>query len=493
MVDVTDYGVVNDGVTDNRVALQALINSPPDGTLFFPTGDYIVSPQPGIGNPNRHSLRLENVTDLSFTGDGDARLIFAGTITGTANKSMIGVVSGCSGIRFQGLTFIQGDLESTTGTLDEHTHMIELLPSTAPADDVLFYNCRWGTVKGDCIRMLGTSSGPVRNVRVIRCVMDGFRYAGANPGYGYRAGVSVQRGVHRLLVQDCYLTGATDSVFDCEPSGDGTMSRFTVHHNTFDHRIPGGGSVATAVSFGGNGGDNPLEDSMFCDNLVLNGRVAVASVVRLDFSRNLIIDGPYAAVGTVLDFDGRCEDVSVYDNDVHGVVGSGASAMINVNARSTNYPANIDMRRNEVEWSSGYGIRVQSCPGIGLYNNTLRYAGASVNPFGGIVVQGTTRAVAGCTVHGNKITGALFYGCRLIPSDGMSDVQVTDNVIDGSTTGLALQTGAWSTPAVVNNSFVNCGTPTAFGTSVLSVFPDYRTVPGRQPSLHTGPGAPGCH
>ena len=43
-VDVTKYGVVGDGTTDNTQKLQALISSSPNGTVFyFPAGTYLVS------------------------------------------------------------------------------------------------------------------------------------------------------------------------------------------------------------------------------------------------------------------------------------------------------------------------------------------------------------------------------------------------------------------------------------------------------------------
>jgi hypothetical protein len=43
-LDVTKYGVVGDGTTDDTQKLQSLINSSPNGTLFyFPAGTYLVS------------------------------------------------------------------------------------------------------------------------------------------------------------------------------------------------------------------------------------------------------------------------------------------------------------------------------------------------------------------------------------------------------------------------------------------------------------------
>jgi len=43
-LDVTKYGVVGDGTTDNTQKLQSLISSSPNGTLFyFPAGTYLVS------------------------------------------------------------------------------------------------------------------------------------------------------------------------------------------------------------------------------------------------------------------------------------------------------------------------------------------------------------------------------------------------------------------------------------------------------------------
>jgi len=67
-VNVKDFGAVGDGTTDNTLAIQAAIDACVDGqTLYFPTGNYLVS---GI---------LTSTNTINYVGEGIGSAIFQST------------------------------------------------------------------------------------------------------------------------------------------------------------------------------------------------------------------------------------------------------------------------------------------------------------------------------------------------------------------------------------------------------------------------------
>ena len=78
IVDVTAHGVVGDNLTDNAAALQALVNSSPNGTIFyFPKGVYRLY----------STVDFSRLTNFAIIGDGKS---VGGSVDGT---SIIGYFS----------------------------------------------------------------------------------------------------------------------------------------------------------------------------------------------------------------------------------------------------------------------------------------------------------------------------------------------------------------------------------------------------------------
>jgi hypothetical protein len=92
-VNVTNFGVAGDGVTDNTAALQNLINASASGTLFyFPAGTYLI----------KNTINLAGLPNFGMIGDVDATGSPASTITSSvANITMISVDYGGPGGTFQ--------------------------------------------------------------------------------------------------------------------------------------------------------------------------------------------------------------------------------------------------------------------------------------------------------------------------------------------------------------------------------------------------------
>lgn len=70
-INVKFHGVKGDGTTDDTAAIQAIIDSNPRGTLYFPKGDYLV----------RSGLKVNHKNPVSFELESDARLFTDTTLT----------------------------------------------------------------------------------------------------------------------------------------------------------------------------------------------------------------------------------------------------------------------------------------------------------------------------------------------------------------------------------------------------------------------------
>lgn len=101
--NVTQYGIVGDGVTDNTVALQSMINSVPDGSMiYFPSGTYAISNTITIthtltfvGNTYRKHYHKDTVSP------GDSIILYTGT---TPNINVFERVD-YKGVYMRNLTF----------------------------------------------------------------------------------------------------------------------------------------------------------------------------------------------------------------------------------------------------------------------------------------------------------------------------------------------------------------------------------------------------
>lgn len=467
VVNALDYGASGNGVDDNRLVLQNILDGMPSGGVIrFPRGDYGINVKPGVGNANRASVFITG-TDVTITGDGPGtRFVFRGA-PGGANKVLFGVGSGARRVTFRDCHIVQGDL---TGEVDEQTHLVELWAAgDDDIEDVQFHRVVFGTVKGDCIRILGDPSPrEVRRVVVSDCTFDGSLFGGtSHPGYGYRAGVSVQRGLRGLDVRGSYFTGGQAQEIDCEPTGSGVVAGLSVRGCTVNHTGP---TAAAGVSMGGIGlTDHLCDDLRFVDNVVLNGRVVIRCARRVMVRGNTIKDGPHSASTPVLDMQNRILGGVIEGNIVESNETSGAKIGINLVHDGTDTPSTVLIRGNVVQFHVGPGIQVQSSPSTTVTDNDVRFAGSSTNQEIGIQLRATVAGMPGALVMGNRIDGSdgggtLQRGISVNPSNPMSGVAIVGNSIRGCVTGIQLMDGNWSDqPVVAGNTVVGATVPVNFG------------------------------
>jgi len=146
-VSVKDFGAIGDGVTDDTAAIQAAIDSDPNG-LFFPEGTYVVSPVVG----QNYCLLVDSKTVRIY---GDFAVI---SMASTDNKQAMRLVNSdnCS---ISGLKF----LGSGTNGADGGQGILQLLS----CDNSTITNTQFINANSD-----GVAASTCSNLIISHCIFD---------------------------------------------------------------------------------------------------------------------------------------------------------------------------------------------------------------------------------------------------------------------------------------------------------------------------------
>lgn len=309
---VTDFGARGDGVTDDRAAIQAAIDSMParGGVIYFPAGKYKVNAVSGIGLNlvNKDSLTLWGERALDFnSGTQGARLV-----AGSANMSLVSCTPSGNkqhGHRFHGINFDgggQGGVKLANFANTNHWGFFDCsfihggpngigveaaIVGQVPGGVLLDSN--WSTIE-NCRFHYGGNTGTAgralnfnpAGVVVTNCVFN------LNGGM---VGVYIALGSASSKIVDCYFVGGTGStgyMIDC--AGHDNMIRGASVEN-FDSpfnpaiRVTGHSNVLSEnIIISGNVGIDFTSASR--DNVLYGGTYHIGTPVRNSGTRNHIID-----------------------------------------------------------------------------------------------------------------------------------------------------------------------------------------------------------
>lgn len=490
--DVTDFGITGDGVTDNRVALQSLIDKVAlegGGNIYFPPGRYLVTQKPAGGTENQGCIRLyranpsaANYRNITLSGAGpNSQIVMYATLFKAVALFVVG--NGASNIRFNRLRFVQ---RLHTSPLDEQTHLIKLWgnPTLALAtglsagpSHVAVEDCDFGMVEGDQIQIIGEEASPITDVLVSRSDFRGrLNEFWDVTGPGTRSAVAVQRAVSRARVVACHMDESDDQLIDFEPTSLGSDNYFVVQGNILNGR-----SGTTVLTGSGVGATTPNVGLVVVGNVILGGTVHAINMRQVIFMGNHVSvpssessNGPVAFTRTV-------DLCAIVGNTIDVVEDNGAFNVIAVQGDSFGTPNHTVIANNTLRWDScANGIYLESCDFISVTGNTMLATNSTPTGPGvegmdqkvGIAlvpVQGGTGR--GCAVTGNVLQ-ATGLAMQSFFNDGgaTGEVAVTGNVATGVTHGYRQQNAplTGNFPVVTGNSF-DCASPVSITTGGFAV------------------------
>lgn len=463
--NVLDHGLVANGLFDNRIVLQELVDKVAlagGGMIYFPPGVYIIRRRPGTGPSNLGDIRLvgSQYKSIHFTGAGKAsKIIMEGNNEGDWYQFLVGNRS--SHIYFSHLYFAQG----VALPLNEQMHTIQIQGNpnygAGPGPtDVHVFECYFGHVNGDSVHLLGPGDDNedlfVRRVRVDACVFYGREHYN-DPGntIGTRSAVGVFSGIVDTRITNNYMTGSDDQLIDYEPGGTGGNDDDLIDGNIVEHDLQG----ATAITLSGNSVDFKHRQFLLTNNIVINARVNGLNIEKCHIARNIVLCDSFTSSDAALGFLRGAIDAHVIDNVVIVPAGSGA-AVITFNGDSLGIGERVTIAGNTVIWQNlNSGIQLENVKEANVHDNRLIWLGAVAGANQAAISWQPT--LAGCgralQIHHNQI---LNQGSATLresinidspPSGGQSgEVVVMGNVCRGNfTNGISVRGTTYANPPVV--------------------------------------------
>lgn len=490
--NVTAEGLVGDGITDNRVKLQALLDkvaTAGGGRIYFPPGRYLVTQKAAGGSENQACIRLYRANqqgptyrNITLEGAGaKSQIVMYATLFKAVALFVVG--NGAEDISFHNLRMVQ---RMHSSALDEQTHLLKIWgnptlalatgSSTGPKR-VRVTDCHFGTVEGDQIQVIGEEDHPISDVHIARSEFRGRvdENFAVTVG-GVRSSVAIQRAVARGRIVDCYMDESDDQLIDFEPTSIGSDDYFVIAGNVLN-AAPG----TTALSGSGNGAQTPNHGVIFANNIVINGTVHAQSVYQVIFVGNHVKVPASASSNAPVGFIRTVDLCVIANNTIEVAAGNEAFNVIAVQGDTYGTPNHTVVANNTIRWDScANGIYLESCDYCVVQGNTMLATNTTPTSEGvegmdqkvgvaWVPVQPTTGRGITCT--GNILT-ATGLAMQSFFNDGgaTGEVTVTGNSARGVTTGYRQQNAplAGNFPVVVGNAF-DCAVPTSVTTGGFAI------------------------
>lgn len=422
--NVMDYGATGDGVTDDRVAIQAAIDatSALGGTVFFPAGTYLCSRVPG----QTYSFRIvTNHLRFLGCGFGAAVLLQTGDAASTA-WDLFQVAGDSEGTEFELLSFSQAGL---LNTLTDATSSVALGDGVTSASFCKLIACQLiaGALNADGIFISGAAGNPSAQIWIEDCeLLDAGRHAVWSPGY---AGVIwiCNNSIGNAGADEIYFTGP-------EVSGLKVFDNYIVSTNPLAQSIVVAGSPA-----------DPLRYVQIASNTI-TGSIFAGGLERFMIYQNTVELDDASVTSPVLDCYGYLRQGQIAKNVLIRATGSGPGFILALVADVSDYADEIQVQENQfIQEVTGEGVsHVRGARNLqwqGNHDSVLNAgAGTTAAHLFEVAISDSTNV----QVTGNHVTadaGTWLYAYHLLANTFDFDVlQINSNMVQGAATGVYFET-----------------------------------------------------
>jgi hypothetical protein len=426
--NVRDYGAVGDGITDDRVAIQAAIDacqaSTNKGQVYFPRGTYLCSQNGVLG----YSFILNGATNMQLVGAGLGTVIKMSGNAGAAAWDLFQLRGSCSAIRFMDMV-LDGSGVTNPATSDNLIHASTVL-GAGNMLDISVIRCKFtGMVagSGDGVRFRGAAANLIQRVWVAECLFDGVG----------EYGIHIKEGVSYAFVTENYLTNCLREIV-VDSTTDVAISSLVVSNNELIHTgadklaMQVVGPTTTLVSI-----------ATFSNNIIFGGFVEMSQTIQATVVGNVQTSGAFASGNAAWRMFGLVTDLAFSGNTIDRSGGSSAGVCISLETSGGQTPTRLrignNMLINEVA-SAGF-ILAADIKVVSIGNNLCRNTNtAGATTVYGIEIDATTAVVDDTLIAGNQITAAAgtFAAGVLLKINGstINNVAVNGNFGDQMAYGL---------------------------------------------------------
>ena len=399
MVNVMDFGATGDGVTDDRLAIQAALTVGAGGEVDFPIGSYAVSVG-GLGwdlnVPAGTLLRGESRTGSVLMQRGgqpsSTRLLYLGG----------------AGITLQNLTL---DGNKANQTTDEH---------------------RSG------VFAIGASGLVLRGVTARNFTGDGFYFSFASNGImlddllgenNERNGITFGGGTSGAILSRSQFRGNKVQAFDSEPGSGYTVDGVSIIGCTLDVGVGNG----SAISAAGSGAGWRSKGWLIANN-VITGAVQIAWATDVVFVGNTVRNPTNHSGVSVYR---SCDHILIANNDI-ALTGVSIQVISVLGTGTGQVPDHVQIIDNLLStgMSHSHGIVVSNSRNTEISRNVMTGAGAVTAGVAGIYARPTitTEGMQTLIVRGNTVSNFGQYGLAIAGLTGTS-AKISKLEIVGNTWG----------------------------------------------------------
>lgn len=357
----------------------------------------------------------------------------------------------------RGVTFEDLRIDSLgTHNTEEQTHLVQLSPGVSR---VTFRRVQLGPMRkpgqaigegsgGDCLRLVGEADAMIEDVVISRSAFVDCD----------RSGVSLQRGLRRIVIAGSTMHGTGDSPIDFEPTAPGPIEDVSmIDLRIFrDERAQG----SWAIAIGGYGDDVATRITVAGCTLV-GGGVGMLNVGEVVIAGNDIRHGSGAA--PTISVRRRAARVRIEENQIVRPASAPPAALVEAQHNNGLSPTELILTGNQLrQETSAPVVNSHSVARLEISGNRIQYAGADAQQF--VIDTHATAADAGrIALLDNSIRGAARAALRLDARNRkVSGVEVRGNAADGLGDSVACEaqpTGTIAKVAVSGNDFGSAASP----------------------------------